>query len=166
MVLVRETTLAEWEVLRDIRLEALQDSPDFFGSTYQDEKAITPTAWRASIARGGTFFAYPSGSTGVSPCGLVGGLHEVPDTVELVSLWVRPAARGQGVGQGLVRAVVDWARDHRAARVHLWLTKTNDQALLLYQRWGFALTGESQPLPSNPKLTEIGMARPLNHEAP
>jgi len=53
MVLVRETTLAEWEVLRDIRLEALQDSPDFFGSTYQDEKAITPMAWRASIARGG-----------------------------------------------------------------------------------------------------------------
>jgi GNAT superfamily N-acetyltransferase len=81
-------------------------------------------------------------------------------------LWVRPAARGQGVAKGLVRAVVDWARDHQAARVHLWLTKTNDQALLLYQRWGFTLTGESQPLPSNPKLTEIGMARPLNHEAP
>jgi GNAT superfamily N-acetyltransferase len=81
-------------------------------------------------------------------------------------LWVRSAARGQGVAKGLVRAVVDWARDHQAARVHLWLTKTNDQALLLYQRWGFTLTGESQPLPSNPKLTEIGMARPLNHEAP
>lgn len=166
MVLVRKTTLAEWKVLRDIRLEALRDSPDFFGSTYQDQQAITPMAWRASIARGVTFFAYLSWSTGASPSGLVGGLHEVPDTVELVSLWVRPEARGQGVAKGLVRAVVDWAREHRAGRVHLWLTKTNDQARLLYERWGFTLTGESQPLPSNPKLTEIGMARPLNHEAP
>ncbi len=128
MVLVRKTTLAEWKVLRDIRLEALRDSPDFFGSTYQDQQAITPMAWRASIARGVTFFAYLSWSTGASPSGLVGGLHEVPDTVELVSLWVRPEARGQGVAKGLVRAVVDWAREHRAGRVHLWLTKTNDQA--------------------------------------
>ena len=83
------------------------------------------------------------------------------NTVELVSLWVRPKARGRGVGKGLVRAVVDWARERRAARVHLWLTDTNTQARLLYEGCGFTLTDESQALPSNPELTEIGMARSL-----
>jgi GNAT superfamily N-acetyltransferase len=151
MVLVRETTLEEWEILRNIRLEALVDSPDFFGSTHADQLAITEIAWRESIARGGTFFAYTSGSNGTLPSGLVGGLHEVPNTVELVSLWVRPKARGQGVGQALVRAVMGWARERRATRVHLWLTDTNEPARLLYQRCGFTLTGESQPLPSNPE---------------
>jgi hypothetical protein len=29
------------------------------------------------------------------------------------------------------------------------------------EAFGFALTGERQPLPSNPALGEIGMARPL-----
>ena len=69
MVLVSETTLEEWQVLRNIRLEALADSPEFFGSTYADQLAITEMAWRESIARGGTFFAYVSGSNGTLPSG-------------------------------------------------------------------------------------------------
>ncbi len=34
---------------------------------------------------------------------------------------------------------------------------------LLYERSGFSLTGERQPLPSNPAIGEFGMTRPLWH---
>jgi ribosomal protein S18 acetylase RimI-like enzyme len=45
--------------------------------------------------------------------------------------------------------------------VHLWVTEANRPARLLYERCGFTLTGERQPLPSNPDLGEIGMTFPL-----
>ena len=60
-------------------------------------------------------------------------------------------------------AVVGWAasRGRRATSVHLWVTETNAPARALYQRCGFALTGERQPLPSDPGISEVAMARPL-----
>ena len=82
-------------------------------------------------------------------------------TVELVSMYVRPRARGRGVGEALVATVIDWASNRNAACVHLWVTETNAPARALYERCGFALTGERQPVPSNPGLDEVAMTRPL-----
>ena len=65
-------------------------------------------------------------------------------------MYVRPRGRGRGVGEALVAAVIGWAADRRATSVHLWVTETNAPARALYQRCGFALTGERQPLPSDP----------------
>ena len=159
MVLVRETELADWPALRDIRLEALRDHPAAFGSTYAQEAARDEPHWRRRSAGGGLFFAYlPEVS---EPAGLAGGYFEDPATVELVSMYVRPWAWGQRVGEALVASVVGWAGARRAASVHLWVTETNTHARALYQRCGFALTGERQPLPSDPSVPEVAMAHPL-----
>lgn len=170
MVEVRAATAEEWWLLRDVRLAALRDAPGAFLSTYEEQAASSAHErqaasgeeyWRRRIAYGGTFFAYLPGGNGSDPAGLVGGFQERPGTIELVSLWVRPKARGLGVGEALVAAVVDWARAWKAASVHLWLMETNEYAWTLYQRCGFSPTGERQPLPSEPSLIEIGMTRPL-----
>ena len=95
------------------------------------------------------------------PAGLAGGYVADPDTVELVSMYVRPEARGRGVGEALVAAVARWAEAKGAKSLHLWVTEINAPARLLYQRCGFSPTPERQPLPSNPALGEIGMQRPV-----
>jgi GNAT superfamily N-acetyltransferase len=161
MIVVRAATMEEWRVLRDIRLAALRDAPNAFGSTYAKQAALVEADWRHRISRGKTFFPYIPDVNGTEPQGLVGSLQEQPGTVELVSLWVRPHARGLGVGKALVNAVINWSKAMSAASVHLWLTEGNQHALMLYERCGFALTGERQPLPSKPDLTEIGMIRSL-----
>ena len=161
MVMVRAAAMEDWRVLRDIRLDALRDAPNAFGSTYAEQAASVEGDWRRRISRGGTFFAYIPEVNGTEPAGLVGGFQEEPGTVELVSLWVRPQARGLGVGEALVAAVIDWARARNATSVHLWLTETNQHARMLYQRCGFSPTDERQPLPSKSDLTEVGMIRPL-----
>jgi len=161
MVLVHEARMEEWRVLRDIRLTALRDAPDAFGSTYAEQAVFKEADWRRRIARGGTFFAFISEVNGTEPAGLVSGFQETPGTVELISLWVRPRARGRGVGEALVAAVIDWAVARNATSVHLWLTETNKHARVLYERCRFLPTGERQPLPSNPSLREVGMTRPL-----
>jgi GNAT superfamily N-acetyltransferase len=159
MVTVRETVAGDWQALRDIRLEALRTAPDAFGSTYEREASRGEEHWHNRIARGGTFLAYLPGAP--DPAGLIGGYAEDPQTVELVSMYVRPSARGRGVGEALVATVVDWACTRNATTVHLWVTETNAPARALYERCGFALTGEQQALPSDPSLGEVAMSRTL-----
>ena len=160
MVLVRATELADWQALRDIRLEALRDHPSAFGSTYAQDAARDEAHWRRRSSGGNLFLAYlPEMS---EPAGLAGGYSEDRFTVELVSMYVRPWARGQRVGEALVASVIGWAGASQATSVHLWVTETNTHARALYQRCGFALTGERQPLPSDPSIAEVAMARPLD----
>lgn len=161
MVLVRETVPGDWQALRDIRLEALHDAPAAFGSTYEQEARRGEADWRDRISRGGTFLAYVPEVSTSEPAGLAGGYTEDPVTVELVSMYVRPRARGRGVGEALVASVIGWARGKNAAEVHLWVTETNVHARALYERLGFTPTGERQPLPSDPSIGEIAMSRTL-----
>ena len=76
-------------------------------------------------------------------------------------MWVRPSARGHGVGETLIEATADWAKARDHAWLLLWVTESNTPARKLYDRCGFALTGERQPLPSDPTLPEVRMRRPL-----
>ena len=161
MVLVRETVYGDWQAVRDIRLEALRDAPAAFGSTYEREAPCGEAHWRDRISRGGTFLAYLPELSTSEPAGLIGGYREDPVTVELVSMFVRPSARGRGVGEALVATVVNWAGKRSATTVHLWVTETNAPARALYDRCGFALTDEQQPLPSDPSLGEVAMSRTL-----
>ena len=161
MVLVRETVMDDWQALRDIRLEALRDAPTAFGSTHEREAQRGEEHWRGRIARGGTFLAYLPEVSAAEPAGLIGGYQEDPVTVELVSMYVRPRARGRGVGEALVATVINWASVRNATSVHLWVTETNSHARALYERCGFALTGGRQPLPSDPSIAEVAMAHPL-----
>jgi GNAT superfamily N-acetyltransferase len=161
MVLVREVVARDWEDFRGIRLEALRDAPEAFGSTYQREVAFAEADWQRRIARGGNFLGYLPEASATEPAGLIGGYQADPATIELVSMYVRPRARGRGVGEALIATVIDWAAARNANSVHLWVTETNKPARLLYERCGFALTGERQPLPSNPALGEVAMSRPL-----
>ena len=158
MVLVRATTITDWPRLREIRLQALRDAPDAFGSTYAREATLDDDEWHRRATRDGSFLAFlPE----VGPAGLGGGYLAAPDTAELISMFVRPQARGRGVGEAIIDAVAGWARDKGATTVHLWVTETNKHARLLYERCGFTATAERQPLPSNPSLGEIGMQRPV-----
>ena len=161
MVLVRETMTDEWQTLRDIRLAALQDAPDAFLSTYAEQIVLQEADWRRVISHGGTFLAYLPDDDVSKPTGVVSGHQEVSDTVELVSMWVRPYARGYGVGEALIAAVTGWAKAKNVASVHLWVMEENKYARMLYERCGFSSTEESQELPPNRDLTEVGMIRAL-----
>ncbi len=161
MVEIREVGADDWEAMRDVRLAALRDAPQAFASTYEREVAFTEADWQRRIVGGGSFLAHAP-ELGAASVGIAGGFETAPGTIELVSMWVRPQARGHGIGQALVQAVIGWARARGASRVHLWVTENNGHARLLYERCGFRSTAERQPLPSDAEVIEIGMARSLD----
>lgn len=64
------------------------------------------------------------------------------DTVELVKLYLLPAARGRGVGKALINECRQAARAAGYARLYLETTDELTQAIPLYERLGFAYLPE------------------------
>ena len=161
VVTVRRITAVEGMILKRVRLTALADTPSAFGSTFEAEHAMADHQWveRAVAGSDGplrtTFLAEEGGEV----VGLAGGYRPVPESeiVELVSMWTAPDQRRRSTGRALVEAVLGWAAATGASTVSLWVTEGNAAALGLYESCGFRLTGERQPLPSDPSRVELRM---------
>jgi len=157
-VTVRRATADDWELVRDVRLAALQEAPHAFGSTYARERDFDEATWRGRLSNpdGPTFLAF-KGDTAVG----IDGVHTEGGDRILVAMWVAPSARRTGVGEALTNAVCDWVRAQGDSRVYLGVAEDNEPARRLYERLGFEMTGKSAPLHSDPTRLSLGMARDL-----
>jgi ribosomal protein S18 acetylase RimI-like enzyme len=145
----------EAQALRAIRLRALADSPAAFGSSLERERGFDDALWSARASessagtRAATFVAEDDEAADVEWLGLVTVLgigHEAVggrEAAELVSMWIAPVARGQGLGARLVQAAVDFAIACQAPAIELSVTRGNDAALGLYQAHGFVLCADT-----------------------
>jgi ribosomal protein S18 acetylase RimI-like enzyme len=86
---------------------------------------------------------------------------DAPGRMHLVGMWVDPRHRRRGVAQALVERAVRWAQERQADEVILWVADHNLPARRLYERVGFQPTGDRQPSPSNPALSESLLRLPL-----
>jgi len=164
-MVVRAVQAGEGERLRDIRLRALLDSPDAFGSTRARELEFPAGVWEERAARSGrseedVTFVADDDRTWV---GMATGDLEAndPSRAGLYGLWVEPGARRSGVGLALTDAVAEWARSRGAEWLLLLVVESNAAAIGLYHRAGFTETGRIMPLPRDPSVVEIEMVRPL-----
>ncbi|NML65555.1 GNAT family N-acetyltransferase [Hymenobacter sp. RP-2-7] len=121
-------------VIRDTLAEFGAAKP---GTAYYDESTDHLPALFAATPRSAYFVA--EGANGV----LLGGGGIFPttglpaDTVELVKLYLLPAARGRGVGKALINQCLAAARAAGYARVYLETTEELTQAIPLYGKLGF-----------------------------
>lgn len=149
--------------LRALRLRALADAPDAFGSTLEGAEGRSTEDWEAQVERLPTFVW----REGDADLGMVRGTpHDRdPETAYLISMWVAPEARGRGVGVALVGALVAWARGRGYQHVVLDVAEENVGARRLYERCGFVATGGTGTLPSpRAHVRELEMALDLVHD--
>jgi GNAT superfamily N-acetyltransferase len=105
--------------------------------------------WRHRLANRNQLVAEAAGEV----VGTAGGIASEDGNAALISMWVAPSSRGRGVGEMLVRAVLDWARDGSYVAVRLWVADGNAAAERLYRRCGFVRTGATQPVfPEEPRM--------------
>ena len=147
---IRPLTVEHLDDYRTIRLRSLTTDPDAFGSTLARESEFNAAAWRSRLQG----FAGRPGQVFIdeidgNPVGVVGiGRSELPDDAMLWGMWVDPTVRGRGVGARLVDAAIEWALANECSTVTLWVMRSNDSALRLYERHGFdfqADTGRDAP---------------------
>lgn len=81
--------------------------------------------------------------------------------IELLKLYVAPAARGQGLGRRLVELVCAEGRKAGAGHVELWTDTRFTAAHSLYERLGFARSPGSRQLDDLSRSREYHYSRPL-----
>lgn len=143
---IQRLSIDEGLRLRRLRLRALADAPDAFGSTYAEAAARPMATWSQQIEAIATFVAVQDGhDVGLVRCA---GDAQHRDTAWLISMWVAPEARGQKVGNALVDAVIEHARSSGATRLLLDVADDNQHAIALYARKGFEPNGITGSLPA------------------
>jgi RimJ/RimL family protein N-acetyltransferase len=137
VIVLRELSAEDWADWRELRLAALREAPHAFGAKLADWQGAGDTEhrWRHRLDGGSLNLLAAFDGT---PAGMAGGMPPDRDgTVELISMWIAPFARGRGVGDALVTAVVQWAEEQGARRVALRVFTDNRHAANLYLRHGF-----------------------------
>ena len=88
-----------------------------------------------------------------------GGEGEVNGAAAMTAMWVDPRYRRLGVGEVLVKTILEWAKRAGYAQMFLWVTDLNARAEHLYARMGFVSTGATQEV--RPGELEHEMSRSL-----
>ena len=129
----------DWQRLRDVRLAALGESPEMFGSTLAREQAFDEAEWRSRAARPATFIASRDGvDVGMA------GVYEFDEGWSIAGMWIAPAARGTGVVETLIQACESVAKAAGATAVALGVMEDNPRGRGAYLRLGYDFTGTSE----------------------
>ena len=152
----------QWRILKDVRLRALEEAPDAFGTTLVEGQKRTDRDWQdmardhATLADRAYFMAY----VGDNSCGMAGCYRTASDVVMLTAMWVAPEFRGQKIGEQIVRAVIKWAGAGGASTIEAWVSE-NNPARIFYQKIGFEETCLTEPLRSDSKIQIILIRRDI-----
>jgi GNAT superfamily N-acetyltransferase len=142
---VRALGEEDWQQYRDIRLTALQESPDAFVATREQEEGLDEEAWRERMRRARRLVAERDGAM-VGVVSLGPGDPEFPTTGELFGLWVAPQGRGTGVAWRLVEEGAAWALADGHKRLGYWVGTDNGPAVAFASSFGFRPTGTRRPM--------------------
>ncbi len=141
---------AAWQALR---LEALRRHPEAFGAAEEDEGDPPEAIVAARLERGppdAVLGAFAAGALlGAAGLAVQAG-RKRRHLALLWGLYVRPEARGRGLGAALVAAVVAAARAAEVEQLQLGVGAGNAAAMALYRAAGF------QPFGTEPCALRLG----------
>lgn len=152
-VQIREVLEDDWQMVRDVRLRALREDPDAFGSSLAREEMFAENHWRMRLRSATTWVVDDDGTAR----GLVAMIQEPGSPTSdrhIVQLWVAPEARRQGKAWALLDAVWSAAKSQGAETVSLWVADGNHAAGDLFVRAGFERTTERHARSRDESQTE------------
>ena len=151
---------SEWREYRNIRLAALKEAPDAFGSTFESAREYPDQEWEKRCAFLDIQTDYPLVAIidGIF-VGIVWSKISQPEKTicHIYQMWVKPEYRGLNLGRKLLIDSISWAQSKNVESIQLSVTCGNSPAQKLYESLGFIATGDSEPIRKGSKL----MAQPM-----
>lgn len=143
---IRKLTSDDAQVYWDLRLEALQQDPEAFATTYEDAISRVNPLERVESnldsENSATLGAFIDNE-------LVGvmtiaeeGAPKLRHRVNLFAVYVTPKVRGKRVGTALLQEVVEYTKQMpHVEKINLTVVSTNKAAIKLYEKVGFKSFG-------------------------
>lgn len=143
MIIVKRLNEKDWLLLKRIRLAALINDPDVFGSSYEEEASKTEAHWRDQLTEmNSAIFGVFDGESCVGMTG-VSIYRDDPSgkTAILWGSWLEPEFRGKGLSKLLYEPRMEWARNHPACEKIIVSHRASNQASKrANQKFGFTFT--------------------------
>lgn len=147
-ITVRMLGEADWELYRDIWLQAFRDSPEAFTAGLAEDSVRSHQFWQDQVSQSSRLLAerdrVPEGIVAVRP------YEPEPAAVEIFGLYVVPQARGSGVSWRLVEAAADLAKAQGFRYAFYWVGVDNGRAIGFAENFGFRNTGARRPTRNGP----------------
>ena len=144
-MLIRKLTEDDLEAVWMLRLQALKDNPEAFGSTYQ-EAFTRGKAWMLQRLQGKEDQTFYLGAFDEAIFGMVALYRE--EGIKnwhkgyVVSMYVHPEKRGVGAGKALMQELIARAKQLEGLeQLLLAVVTTNQTAYQLYRSLGFEVYG-------------------------
>jgi ribosomal protein S18 acetylase RimI-like enzyme len=152
---VRTLTEQDLDAYWHLRLRALRDNPEAFGSTYEETLVRGKESMLGRLSSAGDSFTLGSFDDMDDLIGTVRFFREEGTKQHhrgyVFGMNVTPEARGQGVGKALMRQLIAQARAlDGLEQLHLGVVTINATAYNLYQSLGFEVYGTA------PKALKLG----------
>lgn len=144
----RKLESTEAKIFRHVRLEALKNFPEGFGTRYEDEIGKTRIYFEEIIERGDSadIFFFGAFAEDDELIGIAGFVREnrakTKHRGEIVSMYVKPEFHGRRIGENLLRALIEAAFEIEGIeQIQLTVVADNRAAVRLYEKIGFTTFG-------------------------
>lgn len=146
---IRLLTVDDWQIWKNIRLEALQNSPENFGSSYVEECNWSDLEFQTGLKNSDVFGVFIE-NTLVACAGFYTlNFIKTQHRGVIWGMYTRPEYRKKGIASALIKYVVANARS-KVLQLHLTCVTSNLDAIHCYQKQGFKIYG------TEPRALKIG----------
>lgn len=143
MKIIQDKSLARWEEYRNLRIQALKDAPQAFLDDIDEAERRPKEEWQDKSKN--VYFAEENNKL----IGMIAAYQDkrskLKHILNIVSFYVLPEYRGQGVGKALLMKIIDEAKQiEEVKKLQLGVITTQESAYQLYLSLGFKKVGEQK----------------------
>jgi len=144
-IVIREANLADATSFRELRLEALENSPIAFSADYQKNLTHPIKYWEDLLSPHpdeSTMFIGEYEGKLIAMTGIMRG--NSPKTRHSAWIWgvyVTPTWRGLHIAEEIIHTCIDWAKSKNVIIAKLGVAAVNQPAIRCYERCGFKIYG-------------------------
>ena len=144
-ILIREANPTDAFQFRELRLDALQDSPIAFTADYQKNLNQPSKYWEDTLTTQpdeSTIFLATGEDEFIGMTGIArGGSPKTRHSAWVWGVYVRPPWRGLHIAEELINSCFTWAKTRKIILAKLGVSAINQSAIRCYERCGFKTYG-------------------------
>lgn len=143
VVQITTPTWDDWEGVKNLRLEALQNDPQAFGTNYQSQAILTDEEWKEKLEK--ILGENPRELLVIAKdrntyAGMIGAYPKDKTVWNFKAVYVKSEYRGKGIGKMLVEKILRQIDEKEGVEAtELMVNAEQEPAVRLYQSYGFEI---------------------------